>query len=88
MRFVKTVLPTLTLIPAAILVIGGLMAPTPGFSTKKYSDDNGKKPCTTCHAKMGAPDAMHKEPNLNAVGQCFQKADHKGLDACIAQNKK
>ena len=85
MRFVKTVLPTLTLIPAAILVIGGLMAPTPGFSTKKYSDDNGKKPCTTCHMSMKM---SHTDPNLNDVGKCFQKADHKNLDTCIAQNKK
>ena len=86
MRYLKMILPAAMLVPAAFLIVGGLLAPTPGFSTKKYADDN-KKPCTTCHVKMGAPAAMHTDPNLTDTGKCFQKGGHK-LDGCPLPEKK
>jgi hypothetical protein len=76
MRFAKMVLPaTLFLAPAALLITGGLLAPTPGFSTKKYADDN-KKTCNFCHQKMASPDAMHKDPNLTEAGKYFKDHNH------------
>lgn len=76
MRFLKMVLPaTLTLVPAAFLITGGLLAPTPGFSLKKYADEN-KKTCNFCHQKMASPDAMHKDPNLTDAGKYFKDHNH------------
>jgi hypothetical protein len=76
MRLVKTVLPAaLVLVPAAFLITGGLLAPTPGFGIPKYATDN-HKPCTFCHQKMGDKDAMHKDPNLTDAGKYFKDHNH------------
>jgi len=75
MRFVKLVLPALALVPAAFLIIGGLLAPTPGFSTAQYAKDT-KKACTFCHVKPGPADAMHKDPNLTEAGKYFKEHNH------------
>ncbi len=42
------------------------------------------KPCKTCHdMSKGMP--KHESPNLNKVGECYQKNGHKDLDKCEAQ---
>jgi len=76
MRFVKLVLPAaLMMVPAAFLITGGLLAPTPGFGTPQYAKDM-KKACTFCHAKVAAPDAMKKDPNLTDAGKYFKDHNH------------
>jgi hypothetical protein len=86
MRFLKMALPAAILAPAVLVIVGGFVAPTPVFSTKKYADDN-KKACTYCHVKMGAPAAMHTDPNLTDTGKCFQKNNH-SLATCAVPDKK
>jgi len=76
MRFVKVLLPAaLVLAPAAFLITGGLLAPTPGFSTPKYAADNHKT-CNFCHVKAGDKDSMHKDPNLTDAGKYFKDHNH------------
>ncbi|MEI9975224.1 MAG: hypothetical protein WDO73_26095 [Ignavibacteriota bacterium] len=34
------------------------------------------KSCTACHSKVGSPDSMKTNPNLNDLGTCYQKNEH------------
>jgi len=63
-------------IPAAILMAGFLLCTTATYGTPAYMKKEGVKSCTTCHVKVGAPDAMKKDPNLNDTGKCYKANDH------------
>ena len=62
-------------IPAAIVMSGFLFCTTASFGKPEYMRKENFKSCTGCHVKVGAPDAMKTDPNLNDLGKCYQK-DH------------
>jgi hypothetical protein len=74
MRSIKLVIP-------ALLVMGGfLVCTTATYGTPTYAKKEGKDgqmmKCTVCHNKVGAPDAMKKDPNLTDTGKCYKDNDH------------
>ena len=76
MRFFKMVLPAaLVLVPAAFLITGGLLTPTPASARRSTPADNHKT-CNFCHVKTGDKDAMHKDPNLTDAGKYFKDHNH------------
>jgi len=64
------------IVPAVIVVGGFLVCTTATYGKAEYMKKENLKSCTTCHSKMGAPDAMKKDPNLTKIGECYQKNDH------------
>jgi cytochrome c553 len=64
------------LIPAVALMAGFLVCSTASYGKPEYQKKEGFKSCSGCHTKVGAPDAMKKDPNLNDLGLCYQKNDH------------
>jgi hypothetical protein len=63
------------IVPAAILGAGFLICATTSYGTPAYAKKEGNKTCVTCHAQAGKKD-------LNDVGKCYQKNEHKDLDKC------
>jgi len=63
-------------IPAGIVMAGFLLCTTAASGKPEYMKKEGVKSCTVCHVKVGAPDAMKKDPNLNDVGKCYAANDH------------
>jgi hypothetical protein len=63
-------------IPAAIVMTGFLLCTTSASGKPEYMKKEGVKSCTVCHAKVAAPDAMKKDPNLNDTGKCYAANDH------------
>jgi cytochrome c553 len=63
-------------IPAVIVMSGFLFCTTASFGKPEYQKKENLKSCTACHSKIGAPDAMKQNPNLNDLGTCYQKNDH------------
>ena len=78
MRILKLV------VPAAIVMVGFLLCATATYGTPTYMKKEGVKSCTVCHAKIGTPDAMKQEPNLNDTGKCY-KANNHSLATCNAK---
>jgi len=76
MRSIKLVL------PAALLTLGFTVCTTTSYGTPAYAKKEGKDgkmmACTTCHAKT----ATKGQPNLNAVGTCYQTNNHTDLAKC------
>jgi len=75
---------TLKLAVPAGIVMAGLLICTSASGTPQYMKKEGVKSCTVCHVKVGAPDAMKKEPNLNDTGKCYKANDH-SLAKCNVQ---
>jgi len=69
------------ILPAGIVMAGFLFCTTATFGTPTYMKNANVKNCTVCHVKTAAPDVMKKDPNLTAIGQCFQKNNHT-IDKC------
>jgi cytochrome c553 len=63
-------------LPAVIVMSGFLFCTTASFGKPEYQKKEGFKSCTGCHVKVGASDAMKKDPNLNDLGKCYQKGEH------------
>ena len=63
-------------LPAVIVMSGFLFCTTASFGKPEYQKKEGFKSCTGCHVKVGAAEAMKKDPNLNDLGTCYQKGDH------------
>ena len=63
-------------LPAGIVMAGFLFCTTATYGKPEYQKKEGFKSCSGCHVKVGAPDAMKKDPNLNDLGTCYQKNDH------------
>jgi cytochrome c553 len=63
-------------IPAVIVMSGFLFCTTASFGKPEYQKKENLKSCTACHVKVGAPDAMKKDPNLNDLGTCYSKNNH------------
>jgi hypothetical protein len=68
-------------IPAGIVMAGFLICTTATYGKPEYQKKEGFKSCTGCHVKVGTPDAMKKDPNLNDLGTCYSKNSHT-LDKC------
>lgn len=68
-------------VPAAIVASGFLFCTTASFGKPEYQKKENFKSCMGCHVKVGAPDAMKKDPNLNDLGTCYSKNNHT-LDKC------
>jgi cytochrome c553 len=63
-------------IPAGIVAAGFLICTTASYGKPEYQKKENLKSCTTCHSKIGAPDAMKKDPNLTEIGKCYAANDH------------
>jgi hypothetical protein len=63
-------------IPAAIVMSGFLFCTTSTYGKQEYMKKENLKSCNACHMKVGSPDAMKKDPNLNDLGTCYSKNDH------------
>jgi hypothetical protein len=68
MRMFKLVL------PAAILMAGFVLWTSASYGKPEYAKKENQK-CTFCHSKIGAPDAMKKDPALTDAGKYY--SDHK-----------
>jgi hypothetical protein len=55
---------------------GFLFCTTASYGKPEYQKKENLKSCTACHVKVATPDAMKKDPNLNALGTCYSKNDH------------
>lgn len=60
------------IVPAAIVAAGFLFCTTASYGKPEYMKKENLKSCNACHAKAGTKD----NPNLNALGTCYQKNDH------------
>ncbi len=69
-------------VPAGLLLVGFIVCTTTSYGTPAYAKKEGKDgkmmACNTCHEKA----AKKGEPNLNAVGTCYQKSNHTDLAKC------
>jgi hypothetical protein len=63
-------------LPAGIVMAGFLFCTTATYGKPEYMKKEGVKSCTVCHSKIGTPDAMKQDPNLNDVGKCYKTNDH------------
>ncbi len=63
-------------VPAVVVMSGFLFCTTASFGKPDYMKKENLKSCTGCHVKIGTPDAMKKDPNLNDLGSCYSKNDH------------
>jgi len=63
-------------IPAGIVAAGFLFCTTASYGKMEYMKKENLKACTTCHVKVGAADAMKKDPNLTDIGKCYSTSDH------------
>jgi hypothetical protein len=63
-------------VPAVVILSGFFFCTTASFGKPEYMKKENVKSCTGCHVKIGAPDAMKKDPNLNDLGSCYGKNDH------------
>ena len=75
-------------VPAVILAGGFLFCTVNSYGKAEYLAKEKKTnpavtSCTYCHVKVGAPDAMKKDPNLNDTGACYKTNDH-SLAKCKA----
>jgi cytochrome c553 len=64
------------ILPAGIVMAGFLVCTTATYGKPEYQKKENLKACTACHVKVGKPDDMKKEPNLNDLGTCYSKNDH------------
>ena len=84
---------TLKLALPAVIVMGGFLVCTVSsygkaeYLAKEKKNNPNITTCTSCHVKTGTAEAMKKDPNLNDVGQCYQKNDH-SLAKCKVPEKK
>lgn len=60
------------ILPAGIVMAGFLVCTTTTYGTPAYMKKENLKSCMTCHAKA----ATKADPNLTAIGTCYQKNDH------------
>ena len=63
-------------LPAGIVMAGFLVCTTATYGTPAYMKKDVVKSCTVCHSKVGTPDSMKKDPNLNDTGTCYKANDH------------
>jgi hypothetical protein len=62
------------ILPAGIVMAGFLVCTTTTYGTPAYMKKENLKSCDTCHTKGAAK--TKAEPNLTAIGTCYQKSDH------------
>ena len=73
-------------VPAGIVAAGILLCTSVSYGTMEYSKKE-KQACTVCHVKVGAAEAMKKDPNLTDTGKCYKDNDH-SLAKCKVPEKK
>jgi cytochrome c553 len=81
------------IVPASLVLVGFVASTATSYGkleylTKEKKNNPNITSCTSCHIKVGAADAMKKDPNLNDVGQCYSKNDHSLAKCTVPPAKK